>query len=98
MIVLYVYRFVNKKEWWGSCKLTTINMASKIYDKVTCSKCNKIRLRRSVEGDKPFVYRDEKDRRWEGKKCPSCLLKKFKEYYQKKKFGLLSNNTEIEQK
>lgn len=56
------------------------------FDKVTCSKCQNIKQRRSC-GESPNgrrrYYQDEKGRAWRGKTCPDCATKEHTEYMRK---------------
>lgn len=47
-----------------------------VFNKTTCSKCNLVKLRTKVPGDRQRVYRDSIGGRWEGKVCPECLIEK----------------------
>lgn len=54
-----------------------------VYDKVTCSKCSNINLRRKDSADRRSIYRDEFNKVWEGKTCPECMSEKYKERNKK---------------
>ncbi len=74
-----------------------ISISGIVYDKVHCTSCRNIKLRYKKQGDNKRIYRDEFDKKWEGRKCPNCYKNKQKEdskklnkYYEEKQCVICS--------
>lgn len=54
-------------------------MVENVFDKVTCSKCQVIKMRLKTGKkyrNKTWQYLDENSHKWEGKICPQCMKEK----------------------
>lgn len=72
------YRKVRKEALLEAKRHKSVDISGIVYDKVSCSKCNRIKLRLKNPEDRKSIYRDEFNSTWEGRICPSCMKHKYK--------------------
>jgi len=78
------YRKERRNALLEALKDKRIDISGIVYDKVHCVVCRNIKLRYRNQEDRPSIYRDEFNKKWEGRKCPTCFKNKIDEDNEKK--------------